>query len=259
MKFGIIKERKDPPDRRVVFSPLELLEVIKLFPNAEIKVESIFKGPPAGKPVNVEIRGNDFDVMRKIAEEYQEYLKTLDGVRDIRIDLEPGKTEYNYSVNEKMAAWAGVSAYDIASTLNASFMGAVSTKVNQNEEEIGVRVRFQEKSREKMSGLKDVKIANMTGGLVSLDAVSNVKMDKSFSQINRLNYRRLVQVQAEVDLSKTTPIAVVTKLRDKFSDFESDLFIISTPYEKLYVTLKFNDLDTTFNVINKKGYKSSGM
>lgn len=191
-----------------------------LDPNAEIKVESIFKGPPAGKPVNVEIRGNDFDVMRKIAEEYQEYLKTLDGVRDIRIDLEPGKTEYNYSVNEKMAAWAGVSAYDIASTLNASFMGAVSTKVNQNEEEIGVRVRFQEKSREKMSGLKDVKIANMTGGLVSLDAVSNVKMDKSFSQINRLNYRRLVQVQAEVDLSKTTPIAVVTKLRDKFSDFE---------------------------------------
>ncbi len=40
MKFGIIKERKDPPDRRVVFSPLELLEVIKLFPNAEIKVET---------------------------------------------------------------------------------------------------------------------------------------------------------------------------------------------------------------------------
>ena len=40
MKFGIIKERKDPPDRRVVFSPLELLEVIKIFPNAEIKVET---------------------------------------------------------------------------------------------------------------------------------------------------------------------------------------------------------------------------
>ena len=40
MKFGIIKERKNPPDRRVVFSPSELLEVKKQFPNAEIKVES---------------------------------------------------------------------------------------------------------------------------------------------------------------------------------------------------------------------------
>lgn len=40
MKFGIIKERKNPPDRRVVFSPDELVEFKKLFPNAEIKVES---------------------------------------------------------------------------------------------------------------------------------------------------------------------------------------------------------------------------
>lgn len=40
MKFGIIKERKTPPDRRVVFSPDELVELKNQFPNAEIKVES---------------------------------------------------------------------------------------------------------------------------------------------------------------------------------------------------------------------------
>lgn len=40
MKFGIIKERKNPPDRRVVFSPDELVELKNQFPNAEIKVES---------------------------------------------------------------------------------------------------------------------------------------------------------------------------------------------------------------------------
>ena len=40
MKFGIIKERKTPTDRRVVFSPSALLLVKKQFPNAEFKVES---------------------------------------------------------------------------------------------------------------------------------------------------------------------------------------------------------------------------
>lgn len=40
MKFGLIKERKNPPDRRVVFSPSELLDVIKRFPEAIIKVEA---------------------------------------------------------------------------------------------------------------------------------------------------------------------------------------------------------------------------
>lgn len=40
MKFGIIKERKNPPDRRVVFTPDEILTFKSLFPKAEIVVES---------------------------------------------------------------------------------------------------------------------------------------------------------------------------------------------------------------------------
>ncbi|GFD80356.1 alanine dehydrogenase [Tenacibaculum sp. KUL118] len=40
MKFGIIKERKNPPDRRVVFSPEKLQEFKEQFPQAEIVVES---------------------------------------------------------------------------------------------------------------------------------------------------------------------------------------------------------------------------
>jgi alanine dehydrogenase len=40
MKFAIIKERKNPPDRRVVFSPSKLAEAKKQFPDAIFKVES---------------------------------------------------------------------------------------------------------------------------------------------------------------------------------------------------------------------------
>ena len=40
MKFGIIKERKNPPDKRVVFSPSKLKEFKQQFPQAEIVVES---------------------------------------------------------------------------------------------------------------------------------------------------------------------------------------------------------------------------
>ncbi len=40
MKFAIIKERKNPPDRRVVFSPSKLAEARNQFPEANFKVES---------------------------------------------------------------------------------------------------------------------------------------------------------------------------------------------------------------------------
>ena len=40
MKFGIIKERKSPPDRRVVFSPNELAKLKQLYHEASVEVES---------------------------------------------------------------------------------------------------------------------------------------------------------------------------------------------------------------------------
>ncbi|WOD45341.1 NAD(P)-dependent oxidoreductase [Hwangdonia lutea] len=40
MKFAIIKERKNPPDRRVVFSPEKLAETKSKFPQAEFIVEA---------------------------------------------------------------------------------------------------------------------------------------------------------------------------------------------------------------------------
>lgn len=40
MIFGLIKERKNPPDRRVVFSPEKLVQLKTQFPEAQFKVES---------------------------------------------------------------------------------------------------------------------------------------------------------------------------------------------------------------------------
>ena len=40
MKIGILKERKNPPDRRVVLSPKKCAEILKIYPQLEIKVES---------------------------------------------------------------------------------------------------------------------------------------------------------------------------------------------------------------------------
>ena len=39
IRFAIIKERKSPPDRRVVFSPQKCQEVLQQFPEAQLKIE----------------------------------------------------------------------------------------------------------------------------------------------------------------------------------------------------------------------------
>ena len=89
MKFGIIKERKNPPDRRVVFSPEKLLEFKKQFPEALIQVESS------------DIRVFSDDAYRKVGIEVTDDLSDCDvllGVKEVPIDaLIPNKKYFFFS------------------------------------------------------------------------------------------------------------------------------------------------------------------
>ena len=79
MQFGIIKERKNPPDRRVVFSPEELVRLQNEYPEAKIKVESsdirVFNDE-AYKNLGIEVAADisDCDVFFGVKEIPVEYL-----------------------------------------------------------------------------------------------------------------------------------------------------------------------------------------
>ncbi|OXA83147.1 alanine dehydrogenase [Flavobacterium columnare] len=89
MKFGIIKERKNPPDRRVVFSPEELLKVKEIFPEANFEVETsnirIFKDEEySNLGISVDTDLTDCDI--------------LIGVKEVPVDaLIPNKTYFFFS------------------------------------------------------------------------------------------------------------------------------------------------------------------
>jgi len=87
--FAIIKERKNPPDRRVVFSPSKLKEAAKKFPNARFIVEAsdirIF--PDAA------YRAEGFEVLEDVSE-----ADVMLGVKEVPVDaLIPNKKYFYFS------------------------------------------------------------------------------------------------------------------------------------------------------------------
>ena len=89
MKFAIIKERKNPPDRRVVFSPEKLAEAKAAFPEAEFKVES-----SAIRIFNDEAYKNlGFEVSKDVSD-----CDVMLGVKEVPIDaLIPNKKYFYFS------------------------------------------------------------------------------------------------------------------------------------------------------------------
>ncbi len=89
MKFAIIKERKNPPDRRVVFSPSKLVEAKKQFPAAIFKVESsdirVFS--------NEQYKAEGFEVVNDVSD-----CDVMIGVKEVPIDaLIPNKKYFFFS------------------------------------------------------------------------------------------------------------------------------------------------------------------
>jgi alanine dehydrogenase len=96
MKFGIIKERKNPPDRRVVFTPEELVRLQKEHPEAIVKVESS------------DIRIFSDDAYRNLGIEVADDISDCDvffGVKEIPVDyLIPNKKYFFFSHTIKKQA-----------------------------------------------------------------------------------------------------------------------------------------------------------
>ncbi len=96
MKFGIIKERKNPPDRRVVFTPNELVRLQQKYPDALIKVE------------NSEIRVFADEEYKKLGIEVTEDISDCDvffGVKEIPVaNLLPNKKYFFFSHTIKKQA-----------------------------------------------------------------------------------------------------------------------------------------------------------
>lgn len=89
MKFAIIKERKSPPDRRVVFSPSKLAEAKKQFPDATFKVESsdirVFQ--------DAEYKNAGFEVTQDVSD-----CDVMIGVKEVPIEaLIPNKKYFFFS------------------------------------------------------------------------------------------------------------------------------------------------------------------
>ena len=124
-----------------VFSGTDFIQIKK------IEFTNIRTGPPVGAAVNVTIKGDDFITIRKVAEDYKNYLRKIPGLKDVKDNFEQSKRELKIFVNEKVASLAGISVYDVATTVRTSFQGTVATTIKKTDEEIDIRVIFPENLR----------------------------------------------------------------------------------------------------------------
>ena len=169
---------------------------------------------PAGADVEVGITGPDVDVLRVEAERIVEFLSRLPGVQDVRQNLEPGKLEYRYTLNDR-GRELGLSQNTLADSVRTGFLGIEAVYVTRGDQRIPVRVIYPEAIREN-SDLERLPITLDDGRLVYLGDVADIEAGRAMNTINRRDTQRLGLVTAEVDENVTTPLEVTRLIEEQF-------------------------------------------
>ena len=186
-----------------------------------IELSKIVGGPPVGDAIYVQILGEDIDVLREISAEIQGYLRGVNGVYDITDSFTAGKDEVQVQVDEARASVFGLSVDSIGQTIRTATDGNIVATVQEEDENIDVRVRYLPEHRRTADDIATLRIPTPTGDLVPFGNVATLVTSAGLGQIDRSDRERVIAVIADVDADIVTSIEANTMIENQFADLSS--------------------------------------
>ncbi|MBF0236418.1 MAG: efflux RND transporter permease subunit [SAR324 cluster bacterium] len=197
---------------------LKLRESLNGITGAEVRVSKNQMGPPQQPPVNIEIRGEDFKVMKKIAEGIKQKIKDLPGLVDLRDDFDQSRPEVRVEIDREKAGRLGLRAMDLAMTVRTAFNGRKVSVFRDGKDEYDIVVQLDEEFRQDIQNLENLYIYTPTGKGIPLSELADIRTGPAFGSIRHVDLDRVLTVSANAE---GLPGAVVLQSVQKaLADFE---------------------------------------
>jgi multidrug efflux pump subunit AcrB len=174
-----------------------LREVLATFTGAKLFVEKQEEGPPTGKPVNIEIAGDDFEILGRLSERVVERIREIPGLVDVQSNYDRGRPEIQVIPDLEKAARLGLRTMDVARTVRTAIKGEDISEFRLGEDEYDIVVRYHQPSRRQAEDLENMTVF-YEGQSIPLTSFAEVKFTTGLASINRIDGQRVVTVGAEV-------------------------------------------------------------
>ncbi|MFQ5329140.1 MAG: efflux RND transporter permease subunit [Thermodesulfobacteriota bacterium] len=175
---------------------------IEGIPGGMITVAAQQQGPPTGLPINIEISGENFRVLGRLAREVKRLLANLPHVEDIRDDYTEGSPSIMVTIDRQRAALFGLSTNAIGFALKTGYRGLDVSTYREGDDDYDITVQFSAPDREVLDVLRELMIPTPTGEIVPLTTIGKIDYRGGLGDIVRINNERVVTVKASVDETK---------------------------------------------------------
>ncbi|MBU3022759.1 efflux RND transporter permease subunit [Aestuariibacter sp. A3R04] len=170
-------------------------------------VKSLNIGSPGGMggaDLSFEFSSSDIHALESISGALKARLETFEGVSDINDSLAGGSDEIQLSLTQQAEA-LGITLQQLGQQVRYGFYGAEVQRVQRDDEEVKVMVRYPKEERSSVSHLQTMRVRTPSGDDIPFEEVGEINLGKGYDSIVRVDGSRSVTVSAKVDKDRIDP------------------------------------------------------
>ncbi len=190
-------------------------KLIGEIPGLERLQFATLEGGPAGNPIDIQLRGQDFDQLELAAAELKAEIATYPGTFDITDNFKPGKQEKKIRVKEG-ARSIGITMQGLARQVRQAFYGDEALRIQRGRDDIKVMVRYSDIERRSIAGIEDMRIRTIDGQEIPIEEVADITPGRSYSVVNRVDRKRTISVLSDIEEDVANASVIVADLKANF-------------------------------------------
>ena len=206
----------------------DIRALLKGIPGVVLSVDKNSDGPPTGKPINIEIVGDEYDDIIEEADAMLRFIKSknIAGIEELKMDIQLGKPELMIKVDAQKARRLNLSTAQIGMTIRTALFGKEVSKFKLGEDEYDIVVRLNEYTRNNVDNLMNQVITfrdMLTGQIrqVPISAVADIQKTSTISAVKRKDLKRLITLQSNV-IGGYNPTEVVSDIKSELANYKTN-------------------------------------
>ena len=151
------------------------------------------------EPIEIKLFSEDAAALQAKADEVEAAIKKIGGVVDSKNGVVVSGPAITFNIDPQRASRFGITAKDIADTVETAMSGNAASQILQQDRLIKVRVIFPAELRTSLDKMRGLQVRSATGTLFRLDQVADIAYDKGQAEIARENLRQNVAVTGRLE------------------------------------------------------------
>lgn len=202
------RSRRDSVIAIVKLAPPEVRDMTAK--DASIRLRELMGDVPDAKEVSVQytqnnsgpdfelsIRHPDLDILRAATKELEDQLRTYESLYDVRNNIEGASEEIRLTLKPGTTK-LGLTLAEVNRQVRQAYFGEEVQRLPRFGQDVKVKVRYPEESRESIESLKNFRVRMPDGREMPLLAVADLEFAPGIKSIQRWNGKRAARVSADL-------------------------------------------------------------